>query len=184
MNRYRHDIISKTNHKLEKRIMNRYRYNIDSQFYLIRSELILEPNMNWYRHESVAINNIDTKRNNWWEKWSWIDIDTISTKKSFLLNLSSSEKGTDHGAIPKRYHRYRRYRHKKEITNEEADIDRKCHSCHSCHVVVGEQIMNGYRYNIVSCMSILSVSYLHVVLDISRGFVLIWTVLAMCPKLR
>jgi hypothetical protein len=44
--------------------MNRYQYDIDSQFYLTYSEVVLEPNMNRYRHHSVDTNNIDTKRNN------------------------------------------------------------------------------------------------------------------------
>jgi hypothetical protein len=58
--RYRH----KKKLQIKILIMSRYQYDIDSQFYLARSEILLEPSMNRYRHDIVDINNTDTKKNN------------------------------------------------------------------------------------------------------------------------
>jgi hypothetical protein len=55
----------------------------------ICSEWIM--NRHWHY---TYMDNIGTKRNHEWENQLWVDVDTISTKKSFLFNRSRSCNGT------------------------------------------------------------------------------------------
>jgi hypothetical protein len=90
-----------------------------SHSYLTYLEVVREPVMNRYRHDII---DIDTKRNHKWEKRSWIDICTISTKNVILIwyvkQLNGNRLWFDINMIPS-------ISTPNEIANEEANIDRK-----------------------------------------------------------